>query len=179
VKTNIIGAASAVAIGLFLAGAANAQSVASGDNNDNNDGNNVATGSFNHSVSDLLDLYLTDNSADSHVMANQDNDKNGSYNGNLSVVANQMLKAINNNSYLDEVVDLDGEDESDTAVGYNSGSNSVNDNAFAAFAGINNLAWNSGINANTQAATNIAAQGTVNFGANGADGGAGGGGGED
>ncbi|UVI39577.1 hypothetical protein [Qipengyuania spongiae] len=125
-------------------------------------------------VNDLLDLVATDNSAD------QDNDGNGSYNGNsLSfIAATQTLSAVNTNSEMDELVDLDGEDESDTPVGYNSGNNVVRDNAFAAFAGINNAAWNTGINANTQAATNIAAQGTVNFGVGGssaADGGAGGG----
>lgn len=124
-------------------------------------------------VNDLLDLVATDNSAD------QDNDGNGSHNGNTTnfVMAAQWLTAYNTNSEMDELVDLDGEDDSDTAVGYNSGSNSVNDNAFAAFAGISNAAWNTGINANTQAATNVAAQGTINFGVSGgsSDGGAGGG----
>ena len=46
-------------------------------------------------------------------------------------------------------------------------------NAFAAFAGISNNAWNTGINANTQAATNIAAYGQVSFAANGSDAGGG------
>jgi hypothetical protein len=49
---------------------------------------------------------------------------------------------------------------------YRSGSNSINDNAFAAYAGILTQGWNSGINANVQAGTNLAAQGTVNFGPN-------------
>ena len=69
-----------------------------------------------------------------------------------------------------------GEDRSDTNVGYQSGNNSVRGNAFAAYAGILNAAWNTGINANTQAATNIAAQGNVNFGTGGGDGNGGGGG---
>ncbi|GMM92719.1 hypothetical protein [Qipengyuania sp. MTN3-11] len=102
--------------------------------------------------------FNNDNAAD------QDNDENGSYNSNTFVVAEQELKAVNINRELDEVVDLDGIDETESSVGYNSGNNSVNDNAFAAFAGISNAAWNTGINANTQAATNIAAQGTINFG---------------
>jgi hypothetical protein len=120
--------------------------------------------------------FLNDNAAD------QDNDGNGSFNSNRMVVAHQELKAININKYMDELVDLDGEDDSDTAVGYNSGNNSVNDNAFAAFAGIANAAWNTGINANTQAATNIAAQGTITFGVEGCcvdDGDGGGNGGGD
>ena len=54
-------------------------------------------------------------------------------NNNTMIAAYQELYAVNSNSELDEVVDLDGEDDSDTAVGYNSGNNSVNDNAFAAF----------------------------------------------
>ena len=97
--------------------------------------------------------------------------------GNSTIVADQELKAIIINKYLDEVVDLDGEDETDTAVGYNSGQNQIRGNAFAAYAGILNQAWNTGINANTQAATNMAAQGTVNFGSNG-DGDNGGGNGD-
>lgn len=114
-------------------------------------------------VNDLLDLVLTDNSAD------QDNDGNGSYNGNTfnSIVAYQSLSAVNTNQYMDEVIDLDGVDDEPSDAGYHSGSNSVNDNAFAAFAGIANAAWNTGVNANTQAATNVAAQGTVSFGVNG------------
>ena len=47
---------------------------------------------------------------------------------------------------------------------YSSGNNQVQGNAFAAYAGILNQAWNTGINANAQAATNIAARGTVTFG---------------
>ncbi|NIJ19015.1 hypothetical protein FHS95_000684 [Sphingomonas naasensis] len=159
--------ASAAAFGLVVAMPAFAQS---GGNVNTTDSDHVAV------INDLLDVIFTDNAADSY----SDDDtktiskENGSYNGNNAVSANQYLKAVNINRELDEVVDLDGEDDTDTAVGYNSGSNSVNDNAFAAFAGIANAAWNTGINANTQAATNIAAQGTVNFGVGGG-GGAGGG----
>ena len=119
-------------------------------------------------VRDLLNGSFNDNAADSY----SDDD----FNGATMITAKQELTAININKELDEVVDLDGEDESDTAVGYNSGGNTVRGNAFAAYAGILNQAWNTGINANTQAATNIAAQGTVNFGANDAGGGNGGGG---
>lgn len=135
----------------------------------NQDNDNTTTGaSGNNSdtvvVNDLIDLFVQDNAADTFSDDDQDNDGNGSGNGNNLVVAIQTLSATNTNQYLDEVVDLDGEDDSDTAVGYNSGNNSVNGNAFAAYAGILNAAWNTGINANTQAATNIAAQGTVSFG---------------
>ena len=89
------------------------------------------------------------------------------------------MSATNTNQNLDEVVDMDGEDDSDTNVGYQSGNNSVTGSAFAAYAGILNAAWNTGINANTQAATNIAASGTVSFGDSGGNGGAGGGAGGD
>ncbi|MFZ5705950.1 MAG: hypothetical protein ACOY5R_11880 [Pseudomonadota bacterium] len=148
----------------------------------NQDNDNTTTGaSGNHSdndtvvVNDLIDLFVQDNAADSYSDDDQDNDGNGSFNSNTLVVANQSLSATNTNQYLDEVVDLDGEDDSDTAVGYNSGNNSVRGNAFAAYAGILNTAWNTGINANTQAATNIAAQGTVSFGDSAPAGGGGGG----
>ena len=151
----------------------------------NQDNDNTTTGaSGNRSdttvVNDLIDLFVQDNAADSYSDDDQDNDGNGSGNGNNFVIASQSLNAVNTNKYLDEVVDLDGEDGSETPVGYNSGNNSIRGNAFAAYAGIMNAAWNTGINANTQAATNIAAQGTVSFGecCAAADGGGGGDGGD-
>jgi len=147
----------------------------------NQDNDNTTTGaSGNNSdttvVNDLIDLFVQDNAADTFSDDDQDNDGNGSFNGNSLVVATQSLNAINTNQNLDEVVDMDGEDGSETPVGYNSGNNSIRGNAFAAYAGIMNAAWNTGINANTQAATNIAAQGTVSFGDTGGAGGGGDGG---
>ncbi len=147
----------------------------------NNDANNNGASGNNSDndtvvVNDLIDLFVQDNAADSFQDNDQDNDGNGSFNGNTLIVATQSLSATNTNQNLDEVVDMDGEDRSDTNVGYQSGNNSVRGNAFAAYAGILNAAWNTGINANTQAATNIAAQGNVNFGTGGGDGNGGGGG---
>jgi hypothetical protein len=165
--------ASVLVIGLGLSSAA----LANDQNQANTANNNSATlGGTTTVWNDLVDYYYQDNAADSMTV---DYDLSSEANGNTSIVAKQYLTAENSNSYLDEVVDLDGEDESDTAVGYNSGSNSVNANAFAAYAGILNQAWNTGINANTQAATNIAAQGTVNFGVNSGEGAGAGGGGDD
>lgn len=133
------------------------------------DNDNTTTGaSGNNSdtvvVNDLIDLFVQDNAADTFSDDDQDNDGNGSLNGNSLVVATQTLNANNTNQQMDELVDLDGEDDSDTAVGYNSGNNTVSGSAFAAYAGILNAAWNTGINSNAQAATNIAASGTVSFG---------------
>jgi hypothetical protein len=126
---------------------------------------------------DLIDEFYQDNGP---VSLTSSYSESHEANDNTSIAAYQKLIATNSNHHLDEVVDLDGEDGSETPVGYNSGSNSVSGSAFAAYAGILNQAWNTGINANTQAATNIAAQGTVNFGVNsGADSGAGVGGGGD
>ena len=147
----------------------------------NNDANNNGASGNNSDndtvvVNDLIDVFVQDNAADSFQDNDQDNDGNGSFNGNTLIVATQSLSATNTNQNLDEVVDMDGEDRSDTNVGYQSGNNSVRGNAFAAYAGILNAAWNTGINANTQAATNIAAQGNVNFGTGGGDGNGGGGG---
>ena len=159
VKSVFLAAASAA--GLFVAGPALAQS----------GGNNTANGNDNIQVSDVLDLFFTDNAADSYsTTANWSSTKNYTSSDN-TVIAHQYLKAINNNSQLDEVADFDGLDDTESSVGYNSGDNSINNNAFAAFAGISNNAWNTGLNANTQAATNIAAMGVVNFGVNGGDGG--------
>ena len=152
--------ASALVIGLGLSSAA----IANDQNQNNNAGNNGGgVGSTTNVWNDLIDSYYQDNAADTlSVDYNISSEKNG----NTMIVAKQYLFAENSNSMLDEVVDLDGEDRNETAVGYNSGNNSVNDNAFAAYAGILNQSWNTGINVNTQAATNIAAQGTVNFGVN-------------
>lgn len=147
----------------------------------NQDNDNTTTGaSGNNSdtvvVNDLIDLFVQDNAADTFSDDDQDNDGNGSFNGNSLVLASQTLNATNTNQQMDELVDLDGEDDTDTAVGYNSGNNNVSGSAFAAYAGILNAAWNTGINSNAQAATNIAASGTVSFGDSAP---AGGGGGED
>jgi hypothetical protein len=161
--------ASALVIGLGISSAA----MANDQNQNNNAGGNTASGGSTTTVwNDLIDVYYQDNAADSLSMTSTYSSEE---NGNTAIIADQYLYAENSNSYLDEVVDLDGEDDTETAVGFNSGDNSVNNNAFAAYAGILNQAWNTGINANTQAATNIAAQGTVNFGVNSGDGAGGGG----
>ncbi len=81
-----------------------------------------------------------------------------SNNQNGSIIADQdMMAIISNDGGMEAVVD-------DTNEGYRSGDNTVRGNAFAAFAGILNNAWNTGVNANTQAGTNIAAGATINFG---------------
>jgi|FLYM01.1.fsa_nt_gi hypothetical protein len=152
------------AAGLLLAGPALAQTTTGGDND--------ATGNDNIQVSDVLDLFVVDNAPDSYSSTSSwslSKSYSSTNDGNtaLIVTANQSLKGINTNSQMDELIDLDGEDDTETAVGYNSGSNSINDNAFAAFAGISNNAWNTGVNNNTQAATNIAAYGQVSFGVSG------------
>lgn len=169
VKSVFLAAVSAA--GLFVAGPALAQATG---------GNNTANGNDNIQVSDVLDLFAIDNAADTYNSSSSWSlsKSSTSTSSDRNVVATQYLKAINSNSQLDEVADFDGVDEDQSSVGYNSGNNSVNDNAFAAFAGISNNAWNTGLNANTQAATNIAAMGTVNFGVSGccaADGGGDGG----
>jgi hypothetical protein len=153
-----------------------APAIANDQNQANTANSNSSSGLFSSTfvINDMIDEFYQDNGP---VSLSETYSESYQHNGNTKIAAYQTLTAENTNHHLDEVVDLDGEDESPTAVGYNSGSNSVNGSAFAAFAGIANQAWNTGINANTQAATNIAAQGTVNFGVNsGADAGAGGGG---
>ena len=152
----------ASALALAVVGApAYAQTLGGGTNTTGASGNNSDNDTV--VVNDLIDLFVQDNAADTFSDDDQDNDGNGSFN------------ATNTNQNMDELVDLDGEDDTDTAVGYNSGNNSVRGNAFAAYAGILNAAWNTGINSNAQAATNIAAQGTVSFGDSAPAGGGGGG----
>ena len=165
-----------LAVSTLALAATAAPAIAQDQDNDNTTTGAAGNNSDTVVVNDLIDLFVTDNAADTFNDNDQDNDGNGSLNGNSLVVATQTLSATNTNHDMDELVDLDGEDGTETAVGYNSGNNSVRGNAFAAYAGILNSAWNTGINANTQAATNIAASGTVSFGDSARAGGGGGGG---
>ena len=159
-----------LAVSTLALAATAAPAIAQDRDNDNTTTGAAGNNSDTVVVNDLIDLFVTDNAADTFNDNDQDNDGNGSLNGNSLVVATQTLSATNTNHDMDELVDLDGEDGTETAVGYNSGNNSVRGNAFAAYAGILNSAWNTGINANTQAATNIAASGTVSFGDTGGGG---------
>ncbi len=163
---------SALALAFAVPASANDQ------NQNNNANNNTSSGLFSSTsvVNDYIDEFYQDNGP---VTLTYSDSESYQANNNEQIVAYQTLIATNSNHHLDEVVDLDGLDGTETAVGYNSGSNSVYGNAFAAYAGILNQAWNTGINANTQAATNIAAEGTVNFGVGGStsSGGSGGSGG--
>src|SRR3546814_16064964 len=118
---------------------------AQGQDQDNDNTTTGASGNNSDNdtvvVNDLIDLFVQDNAADTFSDDDQDNDGNGSLNGNSLVVANQTLSATNTNQNLHEVVDLDGEDDSDTKVGYQSGNNSVHGSALEAYAGILNAAW--------------------------------------
>ena len=73
------------------------------------------------------------------------------------VSADQDLKAVNVNFGMGSVVKIEDDH------GYDSGGNAVNGGAFTAFAGILNQAWNTGIDANNQAANNLAVQGNTHF----------------
>lgn len=165
-KMTKVMAASAAVVALAVGAPAMAQQ---NQNNDVTDTNNGAV-----VVNDLLDVYLA---ADASTNNTLDDINSNNNNNNDLVIATQTLTATNTNSLMDELVDLDGEDGTPAPVGYNSGDNYVRGNAFAAFAGILNQSWNTGINSNAQSATNIAAQGTINFGdgAAAADGGGAGG----
>ena len=77
----------------------------------------------------------------------------GAINDN-DVIATQTLKAVITN---------DGGAGERGEGAYNSGDNTIRGNAFAAFAGILTQAWNTGVNANIQTGTNIAATGAVTF----------------
>jgi len=132
------------------------------NNDDSNDGSNVAeTGG---------ELNQGSNVASRGGELNQGNsDDDGSYNDqsgqtSAEITATQVLVAVTTDNPVSW-----NEDERGSVGGYRSGDMSVNGNSFSAFAGINNQAWNSGIASNAQAATNIAAQGTVSFGDAGAD----------
>lgn len=140
-----------------------------------NQGNDVYDNADSIVVNDLLDIYLAQDASTTNTLDDINSNNN---NNNDLVVATQTLTAYNTNSQMDELIDLDGEDGTPAPVGYNSGDNYVRGNAFAAFAGILNQSWNTGVNNNNQAATNIAAQGSINFGDGAGEAAAGGGGGD-
>ena len=166
-KMSKLFAASAATCALAIGAPAFAQQAQDNDVADIDNGSVV--------VNDLLDVYLQaqNNSQDNDSLTVGD-----VASGNNTITAFQLLNAVNTNQNLDEVVDMDGEDGTPSPVGYHSGENHINGSAFAAYAGILNQAWNTGINSNAQAASNIAAQGNVNFGDGGATPAAGGGGGD-
>jgi hypothetical protein len=156
-------AVSAIALGLCLtapayaqqasnsqAGAIGAVATATNTSTDLNmqDSNNDNSVTDANKLAFALASYNTDNT---------NNSVNGSNNGNdnSSIVADQDLRATSNGA---PVLFLS------LASDNSSGDNSVSGSAFAAYAGILNTAWNTGINSNAQAATNVAARGTVTFG---------------
>jgi hypothetical protein len=116
--------------------------------NDSHDNNSI-NDSGNTDLAFALGSFNTDNSNNSTNNSNNNNDSS-------SVVATQTLLAVNANLAPLNFMSLALSD-------YSSGDNSVAGGAFAAYSGILNQGWNTGINANAQAATNIAARGTVTF----------------
>ncbi len=119
----------------------------------NNTSNKTATlDSYNTSTS-------TDNSTHTKNLALDSGNTSGSYNSDSSQKnGNWHLMAVQDMSATAAPVTSSGR-----SVSFSSGSNSINGSAFAAYAGILNQAWNTGLASNAQAATNIAAQGTVTF----------------
>lgn len=116
------------------------------DNESNGNGNTLTTG----------DINLGGFQANGDDRGNSDSSGSGNTTfGNNAVVADQELSGV--------IVGHDMKDVVDNVDGYDSGDQNVQGNSFAAYAGILNQAWNTGIAANTQAGTNIAASAQVNF----------------
>lgn len=127
----------------------------SGNDNSDNSTNVADSGNTSDSGNTALMFALGSFNSDS-----SDNSTNNSNNGNdsSSIVAAQTLVAtVTNNAPVGSALFQVGSDNK-------SGANSVNGNAFAAYAGILNNSWNTGINSSAQAATNVAARGSVTFG---------------
>lgn len=172
-------AVSALALGLCMAAPAYAQqasnsqagaiglvATATNTSTDLNmqDSNNDNSISVSDSGNDNSDNRISDSGNLAFALGsfntdNTNNSTNGSNNGNdnSSIVAEQNLRATSNGAPITFLNLLAGGDNS-------SGDNSVSGSAFAAYAGILNSAWNTGVNSNAQAATNVAARGTVTFG---------------
>jgi hypothetical protein len=134
----------------------------SGNDNSDNSTNDSGNLEISDSGNDNSDNSVNDSGNLAFALAsfntdNSNNSVNDSNNGNdsSSVVALQVLTATVSNAAPLNFQSLLSD--------YSSGDNSVNGSAFAAFSGILNQGWNTGINANAQAATNVAARGTVTF----------------
>lgn len=117
-----------------------------------NDSHNTEGGSISASQGGENEIY-GDGSASRGGIAGSTVDSNFD-----SVVADQELRGT--------IVGHDMYAMVDNVNQYNSGDNSVRGNAFAAYSGILNQAWNTGLVANTQAGTNIAASAEINFATN-------------
>lgn len=154
--TKILAASAAVAA-LSIGAPAMAQQA---QDNDNNTTGAAGNNSDTIVVNDLLDVYLQaqDNSQDNDSLTVGDVNSNNTAN---TITATQLLLAVNTNSNMQEVVDMNTTDGGNN--NHNSGDNYVNGSAFAAFAGILDASFSSGTNSNAQSASNIAAQGTITF----------------
>jgi hypothetical protein len=119
-------------------------------NTDNSD-NSVAISDVGNDKS--MTALASFNTIDSYNGAGDDNNNQD----NSAVVAEQDLSATVTNAPVLVLAALTG------AINGNSGDNSVGGNAFAAYSGILNQGWNTGQGSNAQAATNVAARGTVSF----------------
>jgi len=125
-------------------------------------GNNSATTSVNvaASLDKTVNVNRSRNSTrttNASFSASDSSQHNNSSqrNGNIALVADQDLDAsITNRGPMN----FNG-----NSSNYSSGSNNVGGSAYAAYSGILNQGWNTGVNSNAQAATNIAAQGTTSF----------------
>lgn len=165
---KLILALSAIPLSLAFSGAA----LAADTNSPSIDGNKAWSGG-NQIINDIVGVTYTSDGSKSLTFSSSNSEGNGSANGNNAVVASQDLKATNSNRYLNDVVDMSTGGSSEgrhhhngggSGGDYASGDNSISGGAFAAFAGVLNQAWNTGINSNAQSATNIAAQGNISFG---------------
>lgn len=154
--TKLLAASSAV-VALALGAPAIAQQA---QDNDNNTTGAAGNNSDTIVVNDLLDVYLQaqNNSQDNDTLTVGDVNSNNTAN---TITATQLLLAVNTNSNMQEVVDMNTDAGGNN--NHNSGDNYVNGSAFAAFAGILDQSFSSGTNSNAQSASNIAAQGTITF----------------
>jgi hypothetical protein len=155
----LIGAAAVITLGfvtptLAQTGAGANVNGAAGDHSDTNVSNSNKTLVYAPSETTSVSKSISNSKAISTSVA-LTLSNNSQRNGNVKIVADQQLgQSISNASRMN----FDGKQSN-----YGSGSNTVGGSAFAAYSGILNQGWNTGISSNTQAATNIAAQGQTTF----------------
>lgn len=149
--SNVI-TASAFAVAAALATPAMAQDYSGDNSNASEDYNDVYDIQDSEVANDLIDASIGSTVDDVNSYNSYDYD---------TVVSVQTLISANANQQFEEIIDMN---TSDDYIEMYTGDNYVSDNAFTAFAGIANLSMNSGVNSHAQAASSIAAQGTVNLG---------------
>src|SRR3546814_10396766 len=105
-----------LAVSTLALAATAAPAIAQDQDNDNTTTGAAGNNSDTVVVNDLIDLFVTDNAADTFNDNDQDNDGNGSLNSKSLVGSPQTRTPTHTKHAMDELVDMDGEHHYETAA---------------------------------------------------------------